>query len=68
MAQQTGCDQFISKVSAAFGKDAIADVCIESGVDIVSTSDQFAMYNPVRVQPGVSVDAKSSKGIRASVK
>lgn len=67
-AQQTGCDQFISKVSAVFGKDAIADVCIESGMDIISTSDQFAMYNPTRVIPGTTVDAKDSKEIRASRK
>ena len=68
LAQQTGCDGFISKVSAIFGKDAIADVCIATPAQVCSTSDQLAAYSPYKVTPGVSLAPADMKAQRSSKK
>lgn len=68
LAQQTGCDGFISKVSAIFGKDAISDVCIETGSQVCSTSDQFAAYSPYRIAPGARLTPADMKAQRSSKK
>lgn len=68
LAQQTGCDDFITKVSAAFGKDAIADVCIETPAQVCSTSDQLAAYQPDRIVPGVRFTPDDMKAQRSSKK
>lgn len=60
-AQQLGVDDFISRVSEAFGKDAIAAVMVSGrGVGALSTDDAL-LHIPDRVRPGYRMEASQVK-------
>ena len=62
-AQAAGLDGFISAVSRAF-PDAIDGVAISArGIGVFTTDDRL-LHKPIRVIPGVGIDAKESKRIR----
>lgn len=60
LAKETGTDDFISAVSRAFGKDAIADIAIANPGDVRTTSDDL-LQRRVRIQPGSRMTSKQIK-------
>lgn len=69
-AQSCGVDDFISKVSSAFGKDAISGVLVANEGGVFTTDDRMIILldNRRLVSPGARTTAAENKKIRSSKK